>query len=331
MSPAGYALETAARCVLCGASDASLLFKVDDYGYWSCRTCHLVRLSPRIARTDLGRFYADIYGHYGTNPEPLEEQLKNPTFAYRAQRIERFVPGPVRTFFEVGCGDANFLAVMRSRGWNVSGAEVSEAGAHSARAVHGIDVRVISFDALELPGRYDAIGLYHVFEHLYDPRAVLRALRRHLREGGVLHLQVPNIRSVDGRLGRGAWHHLSTPQHVNFFEPTHLKRLLGDEGFEPLSMETYDPWHSPSSIAITTRTMLRGLVRKARPGSEPLGACGEEPERRNGSAPAQPSRAQGWPRRAASYVFNRVLADGIAVTQARFGWGNVVDVAARAR
>ena len=334
MSPAGYALETAAQCLLCGASDASLLFKVNDYGYWSCRGCHLVRLSPRIARTDLGRFYAEINVRYETNPEPLEQQLKNPTFAYRAQRLERFIPGPVRSFLEVGCGDGNFLAVMRDRGWTVSGAEVSETGARHAEAVHRIEVHPISFDALTLPGRYDAIGLYHVFEHVYEPRAVLRALRPHLRDGGALHVQVPNIRSVDGRLGRAAWQLLATPQHVNFFEPAHLSRLLRDEGFEPLSIETYDPFHSPSCIATTARAALRRIVRRARPGRNPRGASGPEDaeEKSNGGSGAvsrKPPEARGWPYRAAAYALDEVFSRGLAVAQARFGWGNVVDVVAR--
>jgi 2-polyprenyl-3-methyl-5-hydroxy-6-metoxy-1,4-benzoquinol methylase len=313
-----YVTEDARDCVLCGASSSTHLFHVGPYGYRRCDGCRLVRLSPRLAPQELGRYYSERYSDYGVSGEPLAEQLRNPTFAFRARRLERFTRK--RSLFELGCGDGNFLAVMRARGWDVAGAEVSEAGARSARATHGIDVRSVSFDAIDLPARYDAIGLYHVLEHLYDPRAVLRALRRHLVAGGVLHMQLPNIRSLDGRLGRDAWVGLMTPQHVTFLEPAHVRRLLRDEGYEVLSISTYDPWHSPGTVANT----IREVVRRRR------GARTDAPVQTSGASPvATGGHGAAGARALAGRMFRKVAARGLALMQAGVGWGNVVDVVAR--
>ena len=97
----------------------------------------------------------------------------------------------------------------------------------AARDRHGLELQVIGFDDFRIPGgSYDAIGAYHVLEHLYEPRAVLRGIRDALSPGGVLHLQLPNIGSIDGRIGRQSWWGLRCPQHVTFYEPRHLRRLL---------------------------------------------------------------------------------------------------------
>ncbi len=284
----------------------------------ACRACGLVRLSPRVAPDQLASFYDALYREpYEHAQEALPQQLANPTFAYRAGRLTAFAPG--HRLFEIGCGDGNFLAVMQARGWEVAGSEVHRSAVRTARERHGIDVQVIGFDAFKIPGgRHDAVGAYHVLEHLYDPRAVLTGIRDALNPGGVLHLQLPNIRSIDGRLGRQSWWGLRCPQHVTFYEPRHLRQLLAEEGFRVLSIETYDPWHSPGAMELTMRAVARRAYRRtlgsgARPGSA---ATRDAPS--VGVAPGQPRRLPGLP----------TVARLLAQAEARVGLGNVADVIA---
>ena len=257
-----FALETVPTCVLCGEPSSRLLFEVPPYGYRACTACGLVRLSPRVAASDLKRFYDESYRDvYEGNHVPLDKQLANPTYDFRARRLTRHSKG--RRFLEVGCGDGNFLAVLRSHGWDVTGREVSETAAKVARERHGIDVEVISFgDAGSVPtGCWDAVGLYHVLEHMYEPRAALKQIHEALPVGGVLHVQVPNRRSLDGRLGGRLWFGIRCPQHVLFCEPRHLRQLLSEEGFGVVSVQTYDPWHSPGIVDVTVRSLLKSSLK----------------------------------------------------------------------
>jgi 2-polyprenyl-3-methyl-5-hydroxy-6-metoxy-1,4-benzoquinol methylase len=58
------------------------------------------------------------------------------------------------------------------------------------------------------------VAAYHVLEHVYHPAERLRAVRRMLVPGGVIHLQVPNHASLTRRLTGRAWASVMFPQHV---------------------------------------------------------------------------------------------------------------------
>lgn len=310
--------EPVPTCVLCGSARSRRLFRLPPFGYVACSQCGLVRLSPRVPSRDLAAFYDGLYREpYEHAQETLTQQLANPTFAYRASRLTTVAAG--RRLFEIGCGDGNFLAVMRARGWDVAGSEVHGSAVRVARDRHGLELHVIGFDDFRIPGgSYDAVGAYHVLEHLYEPRAVLQGIRDALSPGGVFHLQMPNIGSIDGRLGRQSWWGLRCPQHVTFYEPRHLRQLLAEEGFRIVSIETYDPWHSPGAMELTLRAMARRTYRRA------VGAIG-----RQGSSPA----ANASPMLAASGRSRQLpglptLARFLAQAEAQVGLGNVADVIA---
>jgi SAM-dependent methyltransferase len=320
-----FHLENVERCIVCAAVDFEQILSVSPYGFQRCRRCRHVWLSPRIASEDLARFYATTYAStYQNNPEPLERQLANPTFKWRAKRLERFAGG--RRFFELGCGDGNFLAVLRSRGWNVDGGEISAAGVEEAANRHGLRVSIMSHVDAPLPGHYDAIGLYHVLEHLYSPRNVLRTIRSALLKDGILHIQVPNRRSLDGRLGGAHWFGLQTPQHVHLFEPVQLARILREEGFEPLSVSTYDPWHGPGIVNATIVEAIGSVVRKRRFWSSAGRTAGESTvgDSKVGGDPSVYTKG-------AKKVVTILLQTGsaaIAHAQSSIGFGNVIDVIA---
>ena len=68
-------------------------------------------------------------------------------------------------------------------------------------------------------------------EHEIRPREVLRDLRRVLRSGAPLILKVPNFSSWLRVLRGAAWSGYRFPDHVNYFTPASLGRLLEESGF----------------------------------------------------------------------------------------------------
>src|SRR5207237_5916597 len=81
-------------------------------------------------------------------------------------------------------------------------------------------------------GRFAAITMFHVMEHLYDPRAYLAVARELLAPDGRLIVQVPNAASWQCRLLGGAWNGVDVPRHLFDFRDSDLEKLLEGSGFE---------------------------------------------------------------------------------------------------
>ena len=78
---------------------------------------------------------------------------------------------------------------------------------------------------------FDVAGMFHVLEHLPDPREVLSQLHRVLKPGGLLIVEVPNWGSHLRRLQGVHWQYV-IDHHVNYFDRGSLTRLAGTKGFQ---------------------------------------------------------------------------------------------------
>ena len=78
---------------------------------------------------------------------------------------------------DVGCGGGLFLGMMRERGFRVVGPRFSrEAAAHCVAPAAGAGRRAPMLEHAPFrPGSLAGITMFHVLEHLYDPRAYLTA------------------------------------------------------------------------------------------------------------------------------------------------------------
>ena len=112
-----------------------------------------------------------------------------------------------------------------------------EAPARVQRA--GID------DAQVAPGSVDVVTLWHVLEHLDVPALALERIGSWLRPGGGLLVGVPNLASLQARIGRERWFHLDVPRHRVHYTPAGLRALLRAHGFDVLETRHVLLEHNP--------------------------------------------------------------------------------------
>jgi SAM-dependent methyltransferase len=93
-------------------------------------------------------------------------------------------------------------------------------------------------DAPYAPNSFDVITCFHVFEHLYDPRAVLQKAAQWLKPGGIFYAMMPNIHSAGGRIFGSYWYALELPRHLFHFSPKSLGNLANSLGLEEVSLVT---------------------------------------------------------------------------------------------
>jgi SAM-dependent methyltransferase len=143
---------------------------------------------------------------------------------------DRVRAGPV---LDVGCGTGEALVALRERGLEVAGLEPNAAAAAVARS-YGLEVIEEPIEEAELPeGRFGAVLLSQVLEHVEDPKLVLRRVRPALRPGGTVYVVVPNARSLWRSLFGPHWIHWHVPFHLYHYTEPALRKLLAQCGLKP--------------------------------------------------------------------------------------------------
>jgi 2-polyprenyl-3-methyl-5-hydroxy-6-metoxy-1,4-benzoquinol methylase len=180
--------------------------------------------------------------------EPRLRGLASPllrAFDRRRLRLLRALVPPPARLLDVGAGRGRFVAAARAAGYAAQGLEPSARGTHAAAAA-GIELQRATVAAAELPeGAFEAVTLWHVLEHLDEPGAALERVRGWLSPGGALLVAVPNLDSVQARLGGERWYHLDVPRHRVHFTPRGLEALLRSRGLEPVLTAHVLAEHNP--------------------------------------------------------------------------------------
>jgi SAM-dependent methyltransferase len=158
----------------------------------------------------------------------------------------------------------------------VHGFEISAAAAAGADKRATIRIGSELADARYPDALFDEVIIWHVLEHLSDPRGTLIEIRRILKPGGRLIVAVPNYSSLQSRWSGPAWFHLDLPRHLYHFPLAGLRRLLMDTGFSPTSEHHFSLRQNPfgwvqSALNKNKRLPRNGLytLLKSRPDAAP--------------------------------------------------------------
>ena len=219
------------------AGDEGLIPTTDRFGtaladIVRCASCGHMQLERMPAEAELEEAYAGA-----ESTDYVEEEAgQRATARAVLEAIEREVtPGAI---LDLGCWVGFLLAEARERGWETTGVEPSTFASAYARERLGLDVRTTGLFDADLPeGRFQAVVLGDVIEHLPDPGAALERIRALLAPGGVVALILPDAGSRLARTMGARWWSV-IPTHVHYFTRDSLSLLLERHGFAVRRLET---------------------------------------------------------------------------------------------
>ncbi len=283
LEPASHPDERIAPCPVCGEERAAPRFEITGYDsrVLVCRRCGLGRLHPIPSAKELRALYPDeYYGEPGTKFQPVVERLVRIVGERHAGFLCGAVP-PGGRVLDVGCGRGVLLGALADRGFEVHGVEVSATAACGADPRAQIRVAASLRDAGYAEASFDLIIVWHVFEHLADPRGTVEEMHRILKPGGRLVIAVPNFASPQARWTGAAWFHLDLPRHIFQFPLGALRNLLAESGFVVVSVHHFSLRQNPfgwiqsllNRVGIFPRNALYTLLQSHAPGSPPFGAA----------------------------------------------------------
>ena len=117
-----------------------------------------------------------------------------------AALIREHVP-PGARLLDIGCGDGRIAEEARACGARYVGVDVSSSAVEFCRA-KGLEAAECNLDQpLPFPdGSFDAVTVFEVLEHLFEPARALAQIARVLKPGGAVVGSVPNIAHLPNRV-----------------------------------------------------------------------------------------------------------------------------------
>ncbi len=187
--------------------------------------------------------------------EVLSRRYRSKAFKYyHADRPELFdsVPKNVKRVLEIGCGAGILGGTIRQEyGAYVTGIElVPEVAAEARKRIDRvIEGNCEDLDLSSMLGdeRFDCLILGDVLEHMREPLAFLKNIRRLLTENASVVASIPNVQnlSIISSLVNGHWEYtdlgILDKTHLRFFTRLEIQKLLTNAGFTITGInEKYD-------------------------------------------------------------------------------------------
>jgi SAM-dependent methyltransferase len=238
-------------CRLCGTEGATPLFTKNGWTFVRCGGCGLVSLDPLPTPSDLAAHHERSYRDGGYASFAAAEDVRAAIARDRLAAVRAIAPaGP---WLDVGCSTGSFVEVAARDGFAAEGLEVSSVAVAAARE-RGLVVHHGAVESYEPPGPLAVVTAFDVIEHLPDPVAFVRRVRHWLRPDGVIVLTLPNVASPTARAMGRQWFYYAPPDHVHYFTPETIRRLLGRAGLRDVAVR---PISKPMTLEYAAEQLAR--------------------------------------------------------------------------
>lgn len=179
------------ECKICKSKKNTIIHKgtrdIRDIDVLKCEGCGVTFLS------DFSHIVEGFYEESGMHQDGKEytfDQWRADTKeddTRRANDLGSYFEG--KEVLDFGCGNGGFLHNIKKNAKNVYGVELENI-AREMLAEEGIDTRA---DIREFGGqKFDVITMFHVVEHLTEPKEYLEKMKEYLADSGKLIIETPN-------------------------------------------------------------------------------------------------------------------------------------------
>jgi SAM-dependent methyltransferase len=193
-----------------------------------CDRCGLAQRSPCPSEESLAELYRE------TPAEDMDYAFdKNSAWVAARQLLQaRMQDLEMPQVLDIGCHTGTFLAGLPMT-WRRFGVE-SAAGPVEVARRRGVEIiapRLQDVGA-NWHGRFDAVCLFDVLEHLPDPAAGVSTASRLLRHGVLLLASTADFDAWTWKLARGRHWYLQSPQHLSIASPRFFRHVATGNGLD---------------------------------------------------------------------------------------------------
>lgn len=214
----------------------------DLFAVYHCGQCNAMFTQDVPGPESIGSYYAseNYISHSDTQQgfiNKLYHFIRRRTLSAKMHLVRKETGKHTGNILDVGSGTGAFLNTMQQAGWNTTGLEPDETARIKAKELYNIDA-LPSAELFKLsPGKYDAISLWHVLEHVHQLHEYVEQLKKILTENGRLFIAVPNYRSHDANVYKENWAAYDVPRHLYHFSPQSIKVLMKLHGLQVIDIK----------------------------------------------------------------------------------------------
>lgn len=224
------------NCIICNGDYHSLI--LNDIAMRQCKKCELA-----------WRENFDIsISHYENKPINFQANKIKTRIDNCKDRIKAFSQyADLNNLCDIGCGEGIFLKILQETGYtNIMGIEPSDKIKNFVKnaGLHIYKGTINDIDKFILDKNIHIITMFHVIEHLENPKKNLEYLYRSIEKGDRLIIETPDFNSYTYKKTNYV-HNLIYPEHLFYFNAENLKDLLKRIGFCVLKSgkRDFDPYH----------------------------------------------------------------------------------------
>jgi SAM-dependent methyltransferase len=237
-----------ARCIICGGHPVKTTFgykKPDKYERWVglkkikrlwvvCDKCGFYWQLRNYPLSKLETIYTDGYRKWEFRGETIAKAYERIGY-WGSENVDRYSWfashlkfKEAKRVLDVGSGIGVWPKILDLAEYNVTCVDENKDSVDFISGELGLNCW---YHLKDVPGKFDTVSLIHILEHIQDINSFLQVIRKRLRAGGYLLVEVPDS-SEFHRLKKN--HDEFNSCHVWFFDMGSLFQVLKKNGFNPV-------------------------------------------------------------------------------------------------
>lgn len=237
------------HCPVCKSENINAAFSAKDYTVshesfvlTKCNNCTAMFTQDIPSQEKIGAYYAseNYISHSDTQEgfvNKMYHRIRRRTLVSKRRLVQKETNLQHGNILDIGTGSGAFLNEMRAANWAVTGLEPDDTA--RKKAIELYDIEPLSSDQLfQLPfGKYDAITMWHVLEHVHQLHEYVAAFKNLLSDKAKLFIAVPNYTSYDAAHYKEHWAAYDVPRHLYHFSPASMQKLMSEHGLRVKKMK----------------------------------------------------------------------------------------------
>lgn len=218
------------QCIACKSTKIKKLETYKTHYLVRCKNCHLVFAQKIPLQEELDKIYSGYSRNDYLSPITIKRYHELLHSFKKYQHTNRII--------DVGCGIGYFLECAIEQKWDAHGTEYTE------KTIEICNNKGIKMQQGELnvsnyqSNMFDVVTSFEVIEHINNPLDEIMKFRKILRKNGLLYITTPNFNSLLRYFLKNNYTVINYPEHLSYYTPKSLKKLLKDNGFKIVSCQT---------------------------------------------------------------------------------------------